>query len=163
MFCSWLFLKLCFGSLSSCKTCNGDYDFWHRAARLSLDYVNRHEISLHPVQIQDTQCRCSRSAPELEQSVLHVSQPAQCCFLGMSHFWVCEHTAEVPCQKVLVLSHLSIGQCPRSFIDCQPTVVVVVVLVIHFQQLFPPWSSPTKFTSAQKRRLVYSDADVPWP
>uniref|UniRef100_A0A3B5ABC8 Protein kinase domain-containing protein n=1 Tax=Stegastes partitus TaxID=144197 RepID=A0A3B5ABC8_9TELE len=41
----------------------------------------------------------------------------------MLHFCVCEHRADVPCQKGPVLSRLSVGHSPRSFVACQHDVL----------------------------------------
>ena len=69
----------------------------------------------------------------------------------MLHFCVCEHRADVNCQKAPVLSHLSKGHSPRSFVACQYAFwqIPVSFFIICFQQWCPPRSSSMKSTLAQ--------------
>ena len=62
----------------------------------------------------------------------------------MLHFCVCEHRADVSYQKAPVLSHLSKGHSPRSFVACRHVVWQIPVW-FFYDMLFDVGCSSVDF------------------
>lgn len=98
------------------------------------------------------------------QPSLHASKLGPSSSLASPHFLVREHRADVPCQRVSVLSHLYREHYPRSFVACHYTLWQISVWLLGFAcsgglcgklSLSHIW--------LKQQQLVQCGTDVPWP
>src|SRR4029434_3841584 len=80
----------------------------------------------------------------------------------MLHVYVCEHRADVTCQKAPVSSHLSKGHSPRSPVACQYAFWQIPVSLLY-DLLSTNSGVLLGRLWLKQRRMVRSDTDVPCP